>query len=317
MKILITGATGFIGKRLTAKLLEKGFEINVLTRDKQKAKKLFPQEKVLVFAWKNNLELPPIEAFEGISGIINLKGENIGDHRWSKNQKKKFKESRVDSTINLVKQIEQTLKSPLNFFIQASAVGIYPVNTKKVSTEDDDLGTGFLAELCKKWEGATASLTKAKRKVIIRNGIVLEKNGGVLKKMHLPFKLGIGGPIGNGNQMISWIHLDDLVNIYANAIDDERFVGVINAMAPTPVSNFDFTKALGHALHRPTLIPIPKLVLKIVLGEMASIILESQMVTSKRLLDLNFYFQYPTVDKALNAIFERKEKAPAMLRTTT
>ncbi|MDO9182963.1 MAG: TIGR01777 family oxidoreductase [Bacteriovorax sp.] len=305
MKILITGATGFVGKKLTAKLLSKGFEINILTRDALKAKALFPQAKVFAFEWKNNLELPPLESIQGISGVINLMGENIAAKRWSDEQKKILKESRVDSTQNLVKLIESHLASPLDFFISSSAVGIYPVNSTKTSNEDSIPGNGFLAELCKQWEAASDGLTKTKRKVIIRTGVVLEKSDGALKKMLPPFQLGLGGPIGDGNQVMSWIELDDLVNLYASAATDEKFSGIYNGVAPTPVNNFDFTKALGHALHRPTIFPVPTLPLKLAFGEMASVILDSQSVVSKRLPELGFHFQYETIESALNAIFHK------------
>lgn len=305
MKILITGATGFIGKKLTAKLIDSGHQIHILTRDQQKAKFLFPQAAVTAFEWRNNLELPPLLAITGINGVINLMGENIAAKRWSEDQKKILKESRVDSTQNLVKLIEQNLSSPLEFFISASAIGIYPVNTQTLLSEESNLGHSYLAELCKMWEGATAALTKTKRKVIIRTGVVLEKTGGALKKMLPPFLMGLGGPIGDGNQMMSWIELDDLVNLYVNAATDSKYSGIYNGVAPQPVNNFDFTKALGHALHRPTIIPVPTLPLKLAFGEMASVILDSQAVVSKRLPEVGFHFQYETVDSALNAIFHK------------
>ncbi|MBC7540692.1 MAG: TIGR01777 family protein [Bacteriovorax sp.] len=305
MKILITGATGFVGKKLTLKLLGMGHEVHILTRDKQKAKTIFPQAAATAFEWKNNLELPPLDALSGINGVINLMGENIAAKRWSDNQKRILKESRVDSTQNLIKLIEQNLSSPLDFFISASAVGIYPVNSSNVLTEESNLGHNYLAELCKMWEGATNDLTKTKRKVIIRTGVVLEKTDGALKKMLPPFQMGLGGPIGDGNQMMSWIELDDLVNLYASAATDTKFSGVYNGVAPTPVNNFDFTKALGHAIHRPTIFPVPTLPLKLAFGEMASVILDSQAIISKRLPEVGFHFQYETVDSALKAIFHK------------
>ena len=305
MKILITGATGFVGKSLTAKLLEMGHEINILTRDKQKAKSFFPQPQVKAFEWRNTLELPPIEALEGIHGVINLMGENIAAKRWSDEQKKVLKESRVNSTKNLITLIENNLNAPLDFFISSSAVGIYPVNSPKVFTEESNLGHHYLAELCKLWEAATDGLTKAKRKIIIRTGVVLDKSDGALKKMLPPFQLGLGGPIGDGNQIMSWIELDDLVNLYASAATEAKYVGIFNGVAPKPVNNFDFTKALGHALHRPTIFPVPTLPLKLAFGEMASVILDSQAIVSNRLNEIGFKFKYETVDSALEAIFHK------------
>lgn len=308
MKILITGATGFVGKKLTNKLTSMGHEIHVLTRDKQKAKIVFPDASVTSFEWKNNLDLPPIEALIGINGVINLMGENIAARRWTDNQKKLLKESRVNSTENLVKQIESSFTSPLDFFISASAIGIYPVNISKVLDEDSRPGETYLAGLCRQWEAAMNGLTKCKRKVIVRTGVVLEKDGGALKKMLPPFLLGLGGPVGDGNQMMSWIHHDDLVEIYINAALDSNYNGVINATSPNPVSNYDFTKALGSIIRTPTLIPIPKLFLKIVFGEMSTIILDSQTVVSKRLEEVGFKFKYETITKALNAIFQNEKR---------
>lgn len=308
MKILITGATGFVGKKLTDKLLEKGFEINILTRDTHKAHALFNNPNLKAFEWRNNLELPPAEAVKGINGVINLMGENIAAKRWSDDQKRVLKESRVDSTKNLIKQIEASLSAPLDFFISASAVGIYPVNSTKLLDEDSALGNSYLADLCKQWEGATDGLVKCKRKVIIRTGVVLEKDGGALKKMLPPFQLGLGGPIGDGNQMMSWIHRDDLIDIYINATTMPEYVGVFNGTTHAPVNNFDFTKALGKALHRPTLFPVPTLPLKLAFGEMSTVILDSQAVISKRLPKIGFTYKYDTISKALNAIFEHHDK---------
>lgn len=306
MLILVTGATGFVGKSLIEKLLSMGHGIHLLTRDPLKAKAIFPQKEVIAFKWKNNLELPPLESIKDINGVINLMGENIAAKRWSDDQKIILKESRVDSTKNLVKLIEKNIDLPLEFFISASAVGIYPVNTPEILTEDSKLGSNFLAELCKQWEDATIGITKTKRKVIIRTGVVFEKNGGALKKMLLPFQLGLGGPIGDGQQMMSWIELSDLVNIYIACATDNNYSGVYNGVAPFPVNNLDFTKALGSALHRPTILPLPKFILKQAFGEMASVILDSQVVVPKRLQEIGFHFQYETVDKALNAIFKKE-----------
>lgn len=308
MKILITGATGFVGRHLTLKLLSLGHDIHVLSRDKNKAKKLFPQPQVSVFEWKNILLPPPKEALVGIHGIIHLMGENIAAKRWDSNQKKILKESRVDSAVNLIKTIEQNLSTPLEFFISASAIGIYPVDTATLSTEDTPLGHSFLAELCKMWEGVLEALTKTKRKVIVRTGVILDKSDGALKKMLPPFKLGLGGPIGDGKQMMSWIALDDLINIYVEAATNENYSGIYNGVSSNPVSNLVFTKALGKALHRPTVFKIPASVLKLIFGEMASVILDSQSVVSKRLPERGFHFQYETIDQAFSHIFKNESK---------
>lgn len=306
MKILITGATGFVGTALTKKLLAQGHELNILTRHIDKLPELFKNSKIAAFEWRDTSTAPPLESISGIDGVINLMGENIAAKRWSADQKKKLHTSRVESTINLTSLLNQNLKSPLEFFISSSAVGIYPVNLQENLTEDSKTGHNFLAKLCKEWEAAAYTLTKVKRTVIIRTSVVLEKHGGALAKMLPPFKLGLGGPIGDGNQFMSWIHLDDLVNLYARAVTDSNLSGMYNAATPHPVSNFHFTKALGHALHRPTLFPVPAAALKLAFGEMSSVILDSQKIVSKRLPEANISFDYETIESALNKIFEER-----------
>jgi uncharacterized protein (TIGR01777 family) len=304
MKILITGATGFVGKALTQKLLERGYQINILTRNADRAAKCFPGNKVQAFEWKNNLDLPPKEAFIGINGVINLMGENIAAKRWSDEQKRLLIQSRVDATKNLVTQIENTSTNELDFFISSSAIGFYPTNLPAAIDEDSSNGNGFLAKLCSDWENASSGLTKTKRRVIIRTGVVLESFDGALKKMLPPFKLGAGGPIGNGEQMMSWIHLNDLVKIFVHATEDQKMNGIFNGVSPYPVSNLEFTKALGKALHRPAFFPVPQVALKLAFGEMSSVILDSQKVVSKKLDQVGFQFDYPKIDQALNHIFQ-------------
>ena len=306
MRILLTGATGFVGTSLCKKLLSDGHELHILTRGKNDAVKKLHATRVHTFTWSDTSKLPPIESIQGIDGVINLIGENIAAKRWSDEQKKTLHTSRVEATENLASLIDQNLTRPLEFFISSSAVGIYPVNTDKIQNEDSSLGNNFLAKLCIDWEAAAHTLKQTKRLVIIRTAVVLEQGGGALKKMLPPFKMGVGGPIGNGDHFMSWIHLDDLVNLYATAATNPDYTGIFNGAAPHPINNFDFTKALGKALHRPTLIPVPVLPLKIAFGEMASVILDSQKIISKRLPEKGFVFKYETVEEAMNAIFRGK-----------
>lgn len=306
MKILLTGATGFVGSALAKKLLSSGHELNILTRSIENLPEVFRDPRVTAFEWKDTSVAPPIESISGINGVINLMGENISAKRWSDEQKRKLHTSRVESTKNLTNLLNHNLTSPLDFFVSSSAVGIYPVGLIDCLDEDSKVGNNFLAELCKDWEAAAYTLTKVNRIVIIRTSVVLEKHGGALAKMLPPFKLGLGGPIGNGNQFMSWIHLDDLVNLYVKAATDKEMAGVYNASAPHPTDNFHFTKALGKALHKPTLIPVPATALKIAFGEMSSIILDSQKVISKRLPEQGIRLQYETIEAALNKIFEQR-----------
>ena len=292
MKILITGATGFVGTALSRKLLDEGHELHVLTRNISHLPSLLINPKVKAFEWKNTQETPPEESIIGIDGVINLMGENIAGKKWSEEQKEILRTSRVESTKNLTALLNEKLHSPLKFFISSSAVGIYPTNKNEILDEEAKIGNNFLANLCLEWENAALTIKKTSRTVIIRTGVVLESHGGALKKMLLPFKLGLGGPIGDGDHFMSWIHLEDLVNIFTKAVNDSSYEGVYNGVAPHPVDNFDFTKALGHALNRPTIFPVPAPMLKIMFGEMSSVILDSQKVVSKRLKDNNFVFLY-------------------------
>lgn len=306
MKILITGATGFVGSALAKKLLSEGHELNILTRSTERLPEVFKDPKVTAFEWKDTSHAPPLECISGINGVINLMGENISAKRWSDDQKKKLHDSRVESTKNLTNLINQNLKNPLDFFISASAVGIYPTGLDECLNEDSKAGRNFLAELCKDWEAAAYTLTRVNRVVIIRTAVVLEKHGGALAKMLPPFKLGLGGPIGNGNQFMSWIHLEDLVDLYTKAATDPKMEGVYNASAPHPTDNFHFTKALGKALHKPTLVPVPAIALKLAFGEMSSVILDSQKVISKRLPEAGITLKYETIESAMNNIFAKR-----------
>lgn len=305
MNILITGASGFVGTALSKRLLDEGHELSILTRNKGRIPALFKNSNVKVFEWSETSTLPPVEAITGINGVINLMGENIAAKRWSDQQKKILHSSRVEATINLTTLLDKFLTKPLDFFISASAVGIYPANRNEALNEDSTTGNNFLAQLCKDWEAAAHSLKKVNRIVIIRTAVVLESHGGALAKMLPPFQLGLGGPIGNGRHVMSWIHLDDLVSIYAKAATDSTFTGIYNACSPNPVDNSHFTKALGQALHRPAIFPIPTFMLKLMFGEMSSIILDSQKIISKRLKEQQFVFKYETIESAMNKIFKK------------
>lgn len=302
MKILITGATGFIGKKLVERFLVGGHEVNILTRDKEKTQSLFKSSAVKAFTWNDFTHPPEKQCFEGISGVIHLMGENIAAKRWSHKQKKILASSRVDSTHSLGKAI-QALSTPLDFFISAGAIGIYPVNTSFVLDEASPVGHTFLANLCKDWEKSVFSLDNVRRKIILRTGVVLDRDGGALEKMLPPFKFGMGGPIGDGNQIMSWIHREDLVELYYRCAVDQSMDCIYNAVAPHSIDNFHFTKELGKALHRPTLIPVPVFPLKLALGEMAGVILDSQNVSPKRLLENQFIFKYPDISSCFKAIF--------------
>jgi len=298
MKILITGATGFVGTKLCKKLETDGHQLVILSRTPHSAKERLKLKSATYIEWSNYFETPDLGSQTDIEGVIHLMGENIGDKRWSDEQKKTLYSSRINSANSILSALTQN-NINLKFFITASAIGIYPTNTNEILTENSKTGDGFLAKLCIDWENAINQLPNTVRKVYVRTGVVLDQNGGALKKMLLPFKMGVGGIIGNGKQMMSWIHRDDIVNLYAEAVTNTNFQGAINACSPNPVSNLQFTKALGNALHRPTIFPVPELALKVMFGEMSSIILDSQAVKSDKLAGLGFQFKFPKIEEAL------------------
>lgn len=306
MRLLITGATGFVGKRLVQLAKKNQHEVVVLTRNPHKAKTKLGKG-VEAFQWYPENELPPYEALEGVDGIIHLLGENIAAKRWSSAQKQRILNSRVKSTENLVKAVEKYCSKPLKVFVGASAIGFYsesdhgdPLN------ENSPAGQGFLPNVCHSWEKASEGIL-AERRVIIRIGVVLGPEDGALGKILPIFKLGLGGPIGSGEHSMSWIHADDLGRLLLSASENTQYEGVYNGVAPQAVTNYKFTKSIGHALKRPTVFPVPPIALKLALGEMSDIVLQSQHVVSKRLEDEGFQFKYPDIDQALNHLLTQSK----------
>jgi len=300
MKILITGGTGLVGKSLKKELLKNGHQLVLMTRNPQQ----YPQENNVTYQkWDSINDAFPLDALEGVESIINLMGENLADKRWSDKQKEKLKSSRIIGTNKIVEALNSS-GHKLKCFVSASAIGIYPVNNDITIDESTKNGEGFLANLCKDWELSASKLKTASRQVTIRIGVVLARSGGALGKLIPLFKTGLGGPIGNGQQFMSWIHVSDLVSLISKAIDDESFNGVYNGTTPKPVTNLEFTKALAKAVHRPAFLPAPPFMLKLAMGEMSSIILDSQKVVSKRLEDNHFKFNFPDIDSALQDIMD-------------
>lgn len=304
MKVLITGATGFVGTPLVRQLKGLGHDVVVLSRSPAQAMKHFNGEVKAISAENDSGHLSAAD-LAGVEVVINLMGENISGGRWSDERKQSIRDSRVIGTQRLVESFAKSNHSELKVFINASAVGIYPSNSADVLTESSQNGSGFLADVCRDWEEQAGRIKKSHphvRLAIFRLGVVLGPNGGALDKMLLPFKMGVGGKIASGKQMMSWIHLDDLVNIFSSSVIDERYEGIFNATAPAPISNERFTKALGSALGRPTLFPVPAIALKLMFGEMSSIILDSQDVRPEHLKQIGHQFKFPEIEGALKDI---------------
>lgn len=307
MKVLITGATGFVGGYLIKELLNQNHTVKILTRNPNKYEDN-KDSSVQYIKWNPENEIAPKSAFVNSDGskdvdvVINLMGENISNKRWSTTQKKKIYNSRVLGTNNLVEAINTHLSSPIDLFISTSAVGIYEANTPEILNEDGISGKGFLTNVCQEWESSAMNIKNANRTLITRVGVVFGNNGGALQKLLPIFKLGGGGPIGNGKQTMSWIHVKDLVNIYMKALSDERYSGIVNAVSPKPVSNSEFTKAFGSAVGRPAFFPVPPFMLRLIFGEMASIILDSQIVHPKALNELGHQFLFADVQTAMDEI---------------
>ncbi|MDR3666181.1 MAG: TIGR01777 family oxidoreductase [Ignavibacteriaceae bacterium] len=299
-KIIITGATGLIGRELCKSLNKNGDEVTVFTRDTDKGKKILPYLNNFVEwdynrpeLWKNQLE--------GTDAIIHLAGENVVGKRWTYSHKKNIMKSRKTATKNLVNAIEMVNIKP-KIFISSSAVGYYKDNGNDEITEESPTGSDFLSYVCRSWENEAKQVEKfGIRRVSIRTGIVLSSKAGALKKMILPFMLFAGGSIGKGNQWFPWIHIEDIVNIYLFALNNE-ISGEINGTAPNPVTLKEFTKTLGKVLHRPSFINIPEFVLKLVAGEGAESILASLRVIPKKLSCTSFQFKYSDLEAALKSL---------------
>ncbi len=298
MKVLVTGATGFVGKVVVRQLLEAGDQVVVLTRNIPKAALTLGSD-CTYYQWVDTNELPDTAAFDGVDAVINLMGEGIADKRWSEEQKKKIYNSRINGTQKLVEVISQLKVAP-SVFVSTSAVGIYGDRKNEEITEDSKTADDFLAHVCSEWEKEASKVKEyVKRLVFIRVGVVLGHGGGALSKMLPVFKLGAGGPIGSGNQYMSWVHIEDLAGMYIEALKNNSMSGVYNGTAPYPATNKEFSTALGKVLKRPAFAPAPAFAIKLAFGEMSTVLLEGQKVLPTKLKAINFRYRYPTLEMAL------------------
>jgi uncharacterized protein (TIGR01777 family) len=298
MKVSVTGATGLIGSRLVGRLLERGDEVTVLSRDPEEARLALGD--VDAVAWEPARGPAPAEALAGRNGVVHLAGENVAQ-RWSDPVKERILMTRELGTRNVVAGLRAAAPRP-GTLVSASGVGYYGPRGDERLDESAEPGSDFLAEVVQAWETeAEAAEELGLRVVRVRTGVVLDRAGGALAKMLPPFRAGIGGPVAGGRQYMPWIHLDDLVGIYLAALDGEDWSGPVNASAPEPVPNREFSKALGRALHRPAFAPVPAFALRILYGEMAEIVTTGQRAVPKRALELGYTFRHPDLDEALAA----------------
>ena len=304
MKIVLTGGTGFVGRALVNRLLAGGHDLAVLTRDVTRARSLLP-EGVACHTW-NAPGDPPLEALSGAEALIHLAGEGVADGRWTARRRRRIRESRVLGARRLLEALRKAGEKP-GVILSASAVGFYGNRGNEVLSEEAAPGAGFLAEVCRDWEQALFSAElPGTRRAALRIGMVLGGGGGALARLLPVFRLGLGGPVGGGRQWMSWIHRADLVELIVFALENRAVEGPVNAVAPNPVRNGEFTRILASVLRRPAVLPVPGPLLKLALGEMASIVLEGQRVEPAAAASHGFRFRFEKLREALEDICGRR-----------
>ena len=294
MKILITGACGLIGKALQESFKEKGYEMLLATRSDPK------DDKHIQWNADTGFREEDLARLEGLDAVIHLAGENIAGFRWTEEKKKAIRDSRVFGTRSMIETFDKLNDKPKTF-ISGSAIGFYGDRGDDEMTESSAAGKTFLSEVCKEWEAESRRAEDLGiRTVLLRTGIVLSKDGGALATMMTPFKLGVGGVIGDGKQWMSWISLDDVVGIINYALEHDNVRGAVNLTSPNPVTNEEFTKTLGSVLYRPTFLPLPEFAVHMVFGEMGdALLLDSTRVIPKRMKDAGYEFKYSELKTAL------------------
>ena len=299
MKVAISGASGLIGTALRSSLTSDGHDVLALTRRAS----LPPLETI---TWDVDKGRFDASGLEGVDAVIHLAGEPVAK-RWNQARKKAIRQSRVGGTKLLVEGLK-SLKNPPKLLLSASAVGFYGDGGDTELDESAPPGEGFLPDVCQEWEKTTMeALGLGIRAVCMRTGIVLSTKGGALGQMLLPFRLGVGGPLGSGKQWMPWIHIDDVVGAFRYVMANDDLVGAVNGTSPNPATNADFSKALGRALHRPAFLPTPAFGLKILFGEMVQILLESQRALPKKLLFAGYEFKYPDLSDALEDVIGQRK----------
>jgi uncharacterized protein len=298
MRVIITGGSGLIGRNLAVDLLKDGHEVIVLSRDPQRRSGNLPQE-VRLEQWDGGSAQGWGHLVEGAGAIINLAGENIGERRWTETRKQAIIESRLNAGKAVSAAVQQAKHKP-GVVIQISGVGYYGSQADEVITEESAPAEDFLSQIAQQWESSTAPVEQAGvRRVVVRCGVVLSLEGGAFPRMLMPFKFFVGGPLGNGQQWISWIHLRDEVAGLRFLMENPQASGVYNLTSPYPLKNADFERAIGQTMHRPAIIPTPAFAIRLLFGEMAITVLEGQRVRPERLEQEGFVFHFPRIEEAL------------------
>jgi uncharacterized protein (TIGR01777 family) len=308
LRVTVTGATGLIGPALVAALRARGTEVTVLSRDPARAKASFDAAgaaEVQAFRWDLIGEPAPAEALAGREAVVHLAGENVAQ-RWTAKAREAIRDTRVQGTRHLLEGLREAGRADASrrpgTLVSASAIGYYGQRGEEPLDEDAPAGRDFLARVCADWELEAERASELGMRVVeVRTGVVLDRDGGALAKMLPPFRIGVGGPVAGGRQYMSWIHRDDLIGIILAAIDDERWRGPVNATAPEPVSNRDFSRALGRALGRPSVVPVPGTALRLLYGEMADIVTTGARVVPAKPLVLGYEFRHPQLAEALTS----------------
>ena len=305
MRPLITGATGTLGRELLAKYKEAV----VLSRDPSRVHGL--GVSVEARAWRPEAEEAPRDAFAGVGTVFHLAGEPVAEGRWTREKKQRIRSSRVLGTRNLVATFAK-LSQPPKVLVSASAVGFYGDRGDEVLDEGSGVGDGFLAEVCQAWEReARAAEGLGVRVVCLRIGVVLASKGGALEQIITPFKIGVGGRLGNGAQWMPWVHIDDVIGILLHAGRDAEISGPMNAVSPHPVTNSEFTQVLANLLHRPAMLAVPKAALRVAFGEVSDVLLASQRVLPRRAGESGYSFRYPDLSGAIAAAIDNPSRGAA------
>lgn len=301
MRVLLTGATGLIGLALADALRDRGDQVVALSRDQQRGQRVLG-EAVEVHAWPHpNDEPPPEAALRGADAVIHLLGEPVAQ-RWTEESKRRIRESRVNATRSLVAGLSSLAEADRpRVLVSQSATGYYGPRGDEIVDEHSSAGSDFLAEVVVEWEREALAASSLTRVALTRTGVVISPSGGALAKMLPFFRLGIGGPVAGGRQFVPWVHLDDVVGVLLLCVDDERAAGPLNLTAPNPVDNAEFSRALGRALKRPAVLPVPGFAIGLLYGEMAQMVTTGQRAVPSRLKELGYEFRQPQIGPALRA----------------